>query len=306
MSWQSAREAGCSRDNTCNTVELVIEPRAHDLGGFEVRRSLPVRERRMVGPFIFFDHMGPATLGPEQPINVRPHPHIGLSTLTWLFDGAIMHRDSLGSEQEIRPGEVNWMTAGRGIVHSERTPEHLLGQSVRLHGLQIWMALPREHEETAPAFQHYRSEQLPVLRGDGVRAVIVAGRAWGLESPVAVFSDTVYVDIQLSAGAELTIGPEHGERALYLVSGALNLERSRFASGRMLVLRDEVDVTIKAVEDSRVMLLGGARMDGKRHIWWNFVASERERIERAKLDWRQGRFARIPTDSKEYTPLPED
>ena len=306
MSWQTAKQADCASDTGCTPVELVIEPRAHELGGFEVRRALPVRQRRMVGPFVFFDHMGPATLGPDQPINVRPHPHIGLSTLTWLFEGSIMHRDSLGIAQEIQPGEFNSMTAGSGIVHSERTPERLLGQSNHLHGLQIWMALPKDHEETAPAFQHYKADQLPVLDADGVHAVVVAGRAWGLESPVSVYSDTVYVDIDMSAGAQLSIGPEHGERALYLVSGELEISGTSFAAGRMLVLRDGLDVTIRAAGAARVMLLGGARMDGPRHMYWNFVSSDRARIEQAKRDWREGRFAKVPGDSEEFIPLPED
>lgn len=305
MSWRLAEQALCTQDNSCEYIDLIIEPRVHDLGGFQVRRSLPVRERRMVGPFVFFDHMGPATLPPEQPINVRPHPHIGLSTLTWLFEGTIMHRDSLGYVQEIIPGEINWMTAGSGIVHSERSPERLAGKPNSLHGLQIWMALPKPYEETEPSFQHYKADALPRIEDAGVRAVIVAGSAWGKKSPVSVFSETVYVDITLERGATLEIGKEHEERALYLLSGNIEIAGSRYAPGCMLVLHNNNAPIIKALESAHLILLGGASMDGPRYLWWNFVSSDKERIEQAKADWQEGRFTKVPGDEIEFIPLPD-
>lgn len=305
MSWHSAEQAICTKDDSCEHIDLVIEPRVHDLGGFEVRRALPVKKRRMVGPFVFFDHMGPASLPPERPINVRPHPHIGLSTLTWLFEGTIMHRDSLGYAQEIVPGEVNWMTAGSGIVHSERSPERLAGKTNSLHGLQIWMALPKPYEETEPSFQHYKADALPRIDGDGVRAVVVAGTAWGERSPVSVFSETVYVDIKLDRGAALEIGKEHEERALYLLSGELEISGARYVSGCMLVINDNRAPVIQALDNTHLVLLGGASLDGPRYIWWNFVSSDKERIEQAKADWREGRFAKVPGDEIEFIPLPD-
>jgi len=305
MSWQSAKQPLCEKGGSCEPIDLVIQPRVHDLGGFQVRRALPVKERRMVGPFVFFDHMGPSVLPPEQPVEVRPHPHIGLSTLTWLFEGTIMHRDSLGSAQEIIPGEVNWMTAGSGIVHSERSPERLRGQRNPLHGLQVWMALPKSHEETDPSFQHYTAEELPVMKGDGVRAVIVAGTAWGQRSPVSVFSETIYVDITLRDGAALVIGKEPEERALYLLTGRVEISGESFQPGSMLVLKNGADPEIRATEDTHLVLIGGARMDEPRHMWWNFVSSDKERIEQAKSDWRDGRFAKVPGDEEAFIPLPD-
>ena len=306
MSWHPAEQAVCEDIGSCDPVDLVIQPTVHDLGGFQVRRVLPVAKRRMVGPFIFFDHMGPAVLPPEQPINVRPHPHIGLSTLTWLFEGTIMHRDSLGYAQEITPGEVNWMTAGKGIVHSERTPERLMGQANPLSGLQAWMALPKTHEETDPSFQHFEADALPVVDGDGVRAVVVAGTAWGQTAPVAVFSETLYADVTLRAGATLTVGTEHEERAIYPLSGEVEIDGDTFAPGGMLVLKPNVTFDIKAAKDTHLVLIGGAAMDGPRHIWWNFVHSDKERIAQAKADWREKRFPPVPGDEHEFIPLPDD
>lgn len=305
MSWRPADEAQCGNAGSCDPVDLVIQPREHELGGFTVRRVLPVRQRRMVGPFIFFDHMGPALLPPERPVDVRPHPHIGLSTLTWLFEGTIMHRDSLGHAQEIRPGEVNWMTAGSGIVHSERTPERLKGEANRLHGLQIWMALPTAHEETDPGFQHYKADELPNIEGDGLRATVVAGTAWGKRAPVAVFSETLYADLKLDAGASCAVEKEHEERAIYLLSGRVEIAGRSFEPGAMLVLKPDTRIDVTARADTHMVLIGGARIDGPRHIWWNFVSSRRERIERAKADWREGRFATVPGDDEEFIPLPE-
>jgi len=306
MSWHPAQQAHCEAARSCDPVDLVITPQAHDLGGFTVRRVLPARERRMIGPFIFFDQMGPALLPADQPVAVRPHPHIGLSTLTWLFEGTIMHRDSLGYAQEIKPGEVNWMTAGSGIVHSERTPDHLQGSANRLFGLQIWMALPKSHEETDPTFQHYTADALPVIEGEGVRATVVAGAAWGRRAPVSVFSETLYVDMRLQGGAIITIEKEHEERAVYLLSGRVEIAGESFSPGALLALKPDVSVDLTAREDTHLVLIGGARMDGSRHIWWNFVSSSRERIEQAKTDWREGRFAKVPGDDVEFIPLPED
>ena len=306
MSWQPAQQPACVRTEACDPVDLRIEPRVHDLGGFEVRRVLPAGERRMVGPFIFFDQIGPAILPAEQPVNVRPHPHIGLSTLTWLFEGTIMHRDSLGFAQEIKPGEVNWMTAGSGIVHSERSPEHLKGQPNPLHGLQVWMALPKAHEETDPSFQHHKADELPVEDGEGIRAVIVAGTAWGRKAPVSVFSETLYADIIMETGSSLDIGKEHEERALYLLSGQVEIAGENFSPGEMLVLKPGIAPNVRATQDTHFVLIGGARMDGSRHIWWNFVSSDKDRIEQAKADWREGRFAKVPGDEAAYIPLPED
>jgi len=304
VSWQPAENAICGEATGCEPVELTIKPREHDLGGFPVRRVLPVREKRMLGPFIFFDHVGPVTLPAEQSVNVRPHPHIGLSTLTWLYDGRVMHRDSLGYAQEIIPGEVNWMTAGSGIVHSERSPEDQEGRAKPLFGLQIWMALPVEYEETNPAFQHVKADQLPQLVDKGVQARIIAGSAWGQRSPVNVFSDTLYVDVALDAGASLPLGPEHEERALYPISGDVEIAGETFQPGSMLVLKPDTDVTIRAVTEARLVVIGGARMEGPRHIWWNFVSSRKERIEQAKADWREGRFPKVPGDD-EFIPLPD-
>lgn len=306
MSWHPAEQALCESASSCDPIDMVITPRAHDLGGFTVRRVLPASERRLVGPFIFFDQMGPALLPPERPVAVRPHPHIGLSTLTWLYEGAIMHRDSLGYVQEIRPGEVNWMTAGSGIVHSERTPERLQGQPNSLFGLQVWMALPKSHEETDPTFQHYAVDDLPVIEGEGIRATVVAGTAWGRRAPVSVFSDTLYVDMKLVAGATTAIDKEHEERAVYLLSGRAEIAGQSFSPGAMLVLKPDMSVDVTASENTHLVLIGGARMGEHRHIWWNFVSSSRERIAQAKEDWREGRFEQVPGDEEEFIPLPED
>jgi redox-sensitive bicupin YhaK (pirin superfamily) len=282
-----------------------IPPRVHDLGGgFTVKRLLPHAQRRSVGPFVFFDHIGPATLGPGNPLEVRPHPHIGLATVTYLWEGAIMHRDSLGSLQEIRPGDVNWMTAGRGIVHSERTPERLLGVPHRMHGLQTWVALPQAHEDAEPAFAHHPAATLPVVEFPGARLHIVAGHAFGARSPVAVLADTLYVSIELQAGAALVIADEHEERALYPVEGELELDGQLLPLETLCVLTARGEPLLRARSAGRVMLLGGAALDGPRHLWWNFVSSSRERIEQAKDDWRAQRLGQVPGES-EFIPLPE-
>jgi len=281
-----------------------LKPRQHDLGGFTVARVLPHAGRRSVGPFVFFDHIGPAMLGGAQPIAVRPHPHIGLATVTYLWEGVMTHRDSLGSVQDIHPGDVNWMTAGRGIVHSERTPERLRGVDHPFHGLQTWVALPLEHEEAEPSFAHHAKATLPVFDVDGVRLTVVAGHAFGLRSPVKVLTETLYVSIELDAGAVLRIPAEHAERALYPVSGQLQLDDVALPLNTLAVLDPDVEPMLRASSPARVMLLGGAPLDGPRLVWWNFVASRRERIEQAKADWKAGRFPTVPGDD-EFIPLPD-
>ncbi len=286
-------------------VELVITPRKRDLGGFFVRRVLPFASRRLVGPFIFFDHIGPADFAPGEGINVRPHPHICLATVTYLFEGEIFHRDSLGHAQAISPHAVNWMTAGRGIVHSERTRPAIRAQGQRLHGIQSWIALPKEFEEVAPSFRHHPANTLPVLQADGLKLRIIAGFAYGEHSPVETCSDTLYVDADMQAGAELAVGNEHQERAVHVCSGEVQIAGATFAAGTMAVLREGAEVTVSASQAARIMLLGGDRIDGERHIWWNFVASSEARIDQAKLDWAEGRFPKVPGDEKEFIPLPE-
>ncbi|HEX7005717.1 MAG TPA: pirin family protein [Alphaproteobacteria bacterium] len=303
MSWQPSTEPGAGAPS-CPGLELTIVPRSHDLGGFEVRRALPSARRRMVGPFVFFDQMGPATFAPGRGIDVRPHPHIGLATLTYLFEGEILHRDSVGSVQPIRPGDVNWMTAGRGIVHSERTPGGLRETGGPAFGIQSWIALPKAHEETAPAFVHHGKAQLPVIEDGGVTVRLIVGTLFGARSPVATFSDMVYADATLAAGATLPFPPGHEERAVYLAQGAIEIAGDRFDEPQLLVFRPGDSIAIEAVAESRLMLLGGEAMDGPRHIWWNFVSSSAERIEQAKADWREGRFAAVPGET-EFIPLPE-
>jgi redox-sensitive bicupin YhaK (pirin superfamily) len=278
-------------------------PKLHDLGGFTVARALPNARRRSVGPFVFFDHIGPALLEGEQPVAVRPHPHIGLATVTYLWEGAMMHRDSLGSVQEINPGDVNWMTAGRGIVHSERTPERLRGKPHRFHGLQTWVALPQEHEEDEPDFAHHPAAVLPMVAVDGVEMTIVAGRAFGEHSPVHVLSDTLYVSMLFEPGAYVRLPPEHAERALYPVEGHLTLDGLPLPNATMAVLDPGSTPMLRADTRARVMLLGGAPL-GPRFVWWNFVSSSRERIEKAKKDWAHGRFDMVPGET-EFIPLPE-
>lgn len=282
----------------------ILAPRVHDLGGFTVGRLLPHIKHRSVGPFVFFDHIGPAVLGTKHNVDVRPHPHIGLATVTYLWEGAMLHRDSLGSLQEIQPGDVNWMTAGRGIVHSERTPERLRGVDHGFHGLQTWVALPREHEEAAPSFAHHPKDSLPVIDGDGVRLTIVAGHAFGQRSPVAVLSETLYVSLDLKAGAELVIPAEHAERAIFPVAGEWLLDDLPLENGKLVVLDPDSLPLLFAKTDARAMLLGGAPLDGPRFVWWNFVSSSRERIERAKAEWRDQAMGRVPGET-EFIPLPE-
>jgi redox-sensitive bicupin YhaK (pirin superfamily) len=305
MSWQPSKDPDCTVPGGCPAVETVIQPKSRDIGGFEVRRVLPSAKRRMIGPFVFFDQMGPATLPKGKGIDVRPHPHIGLSTLTWLIEGEIMHRDSVGSVQAIRPGEVNWMTAGSGIAHSERTPDALRPQGHRLYGIQTWLALPKADEETAPRFEHHKADALPRIEGDGIAATLIAGTGWGKRSPVGVFTETVYADVRLEEGATLTIPAEHEERGLYALTGAVEIAGARFEAGAMLALRPGGPVDVTAAATTHLMVLGGEPADGPRHIWWNFVSSSAERIEQAKADWKAGRFAKVVGDD-EFIPLPEN
>jgi len=285
-----------------SAIDLVIEPRETDLGEFTVRRALPAARRRMVGPFIFFDHMGPATFPPGSGIAVRPHPHIGIATITYLFEGEIMHRDSLGFAQPIQAGAVNLMTAGRGIVHSERAGDDL-DETAKLHGIQSWMALPDSKEECEPAFRHFPAADLPELDIDGCTVRIIMGQCFGETSPVTTYSDTLYMECLLPAGRELTIPADVDELAAYVVSGDVAVSGSNYKGGVLLVANSGEPLEIQAAEDSRVMIIGGEAL-GERHIWWNFVSSSRDRIEQAKDDWRSGRFDPVPGDD-EFIPLPE-
>ncbi|MET4805095.1 pirin family protein [Limibacillus sp. MBR-115] len=302
MSWQPADKADCDSCEGC--VGLEIKPRSRDLGGFSVRRILPVAECRAVGPFVFFDEMGPADFAPGTGIDVRPHPHIGLSTITYLFQGEILHRDSLGYVQPIRPGAVNWMTAGRGIVHSERTAPEVRAADATLHGIQAWIALPTDKEEVEPSFQHCSEAELPTIELDGVRLRLLAGRAYGQTAPVAVQSSLFYLDANLDAGARLALPSAYEARAIYPISGEGNLDGRPLAPGVMSVLRPGGAPVLQAESPMRVMLLGGEPFPEERFIWWNFVSSRKDRIERAKADWKEGRFDAVPDDD-EFIPLPE-
>ncbi len=286
-------------------VDLEIQARERDLGGFTVRRVLPAVARRRVGPFVFFDHMGPVALPTGEGLDVRPHPHIALATVTYLFEGEILHKDSLGSVQPIRAGDVNWMLAGRGIAHSERSSAEERQRGVRLHGIQSWVALPLEHEEDAPSFDHHPASTIPRVQRDGVRLDVIAGTAFGEKSPVRVLSPTLYVHALFDRGAKLTLGAEHVERAVCVAVGTVTCDGRVLHEGSLAVLTEGAAVEIAASENARVMILGGARLEGERHVWWNFVSSSRERIERAKDDWRNGRFAKVPGET-EFIPLPDE
>ena len=290
---------------SCDAIERVIVPRTTDLGDFEVRRALPSVQRRMVGPFVFLDEMGPAEFRTGAGLDVRPHPHIGLATVTYLFDGEITHRDSLGTLVPIRPGEVNWMTAGRGIVHSERTAPERRVNGDTLHGLQCWVALPADKEEVEPSFFHRDAEDLPLIRDRGFTARIVAGSAFGMRSPVATVSDMVFADVVIEAGATIPLDPDYEERAIYIVDGEIEIAGDRFAAPRLLVFRPGDRIAVRALTASRIAILGGAALEGPRHIWWNFVSSRKDRIEQAKEDWKAARFDIVPGDEVEFIPLPD-
>ena len=288
------------------TRPSLIEGKLHDLGdGFTVRRLLPAQQTRHVGPLVFFDHIGPAVFGAGQGMDVRPHPHIGLATVTWLFEGTIRHRDSLGSRADIRPGAVNWMTAGRGIAHSERTPPQARRDGQTLHGVQIWVALPQAEAEVAPEFHHHERAALPRLQRPGVEAVLIAGRAYGEESPVKVFAPMFLLEVNLAAGAELALPEEHVERGVFVVEGVVEWGGLEIPATRMAVQAGRSAPSLRARKASRLILFGGAPLDGERHLWWNFVASSRERIEQAKADWRAGAFGKVTGDEKEFIPLPD-
>jgi redox-sensitive bicupin YhaK (pirin superfamily) len=305
MSWQTAHQPECKQPYGCGALQRVIVPHARDLGGFEVRRVLPSLELRSVGPFVFFDQMGSADFAPGGGIDVRPHPHIGLATVTYLFQGTIIHRDSIGTVQPIEPGEVNWMTAGRGIVHPERSDSELRKQRQSLYGIQIWVALAKEHEEAPPDFAHYSAGSLPRVEGEGVSASVIAGTLFGKASPVRMFSPLFYADVVLQTGSALSLPPECAERAIYLLEGSLEIAGQSFEPARLLVFSAGDEVIVKARVPTRMLLFGGAPLDGPRHVWWNFVSSSRERIEAAKKEWREGKFAPVPGD-KEFIPLPEN
>jgi redox-sensitive bicupin YhaK (pirin superfamily) len=304
MSFFPAKDPVAGDAPACDAIDHVIVPRTADIGGFTVRRALPHAQRRMVGPFIFFDHMGPAEFRAGQGIDVRLHPHIGLATATYLFDGEIVHRDSLGSDIAIRPHELNWMTAGRGIVHSERTAADHRVVGEHLHGLQCWVALPGKDEETRPAFAHYDAAALPIVSGEGKTVRVVAGALFGARAPVETLWDTVFAEARLEPGTRLPIDPSYEERAIYLIDGEIDVQGDRFAPRQLLVFRPGDRMTVTAVTNVHLVIVGGAAMDGPRHIWWNFVSSRKERIEQAKADWKAGRFTMVDGD-REFIPLPE-
>ncbi|WP_210527754.1 pirin family protein [Rubellimicrobium arenae] len=309
MSWNPSLDPVLPEGAAIDAIETLIIPRARDLGGFEVRRALPSAKRQMVGPFIFFDEMGPAEFLTGKGLDVRPHPHIGLATVTYLFRGRIHHRDSLGTNQWIEAGAVNLMTAGQGITHSERMDEGAVPQS--LWGLQTWLALPLDQEDRGPAFGHTAAQDLPVLESEGKRVRLILGRAWGAASPVETASETFYADVALEAGAAIPLPAEQEDRGAYVLDGELIVAGESFGPGRMLVFRPGDEIALRAgPQGARFVMLGGATMEGPRHIWWNFVASSKERIEAAKEswrkgDWQNGRFQLPPGDDAEFIPLPD-
>jgi len=305
MSWQPDNDPEPGNPRSCDAIEQVIVPRARDLGGFSVRRALPAAGKQMVGPFIFFDQMGPAEFLIGSGIDVRPHPHIGLATVTYLFDGEIVHRDSLGTALSIKPGELNLMSAGRGIVHSERTGPEQRAKGPRLFGIQAWAALPKSHEEGAPAFAHHDASELPRIAGDGKTVRVIMGTLYGETSPAAFPHPAFYAEAVLAPGAVLPLDPDYDERAVFIASGEIDVAGETFTAGRLLVFRPGDRISILAVSQARLMLLGGEPMDGPRHIWWNFVSSSKDRIDAAKADWKAKRFASVPSDATEFIPLPE-
>ncbi|SEA14158.1 pirin family protein [Paraburkholderia sartisoli] len=287
-----------------SSIKAVLKPHLRDVGSLTVRRVLPAMAARLIGPFIFFDHMGPATLAPGVGLDVRPHPHIGLATVTYLFEGTIMHRDSLGSEQKIVPGDVNWMTAGRGIVHSERTPAEDRGRGLSMHGVQTWVALPLAHEDDEPSFEHHAAATLPQIERNGVTLRVIAGTAFGHTAPTTTFSGTLYVAATFNPGGAFALEPEHDERGVYLVEGDLRIDGEPLEAGQMAVLMPGETVTLASANGATAMLLGGEKLDGERFIEWNFVASSREKIERAKTAWTNQEMGKVPGET-EWIPLPE-
>jgi redox-sensitive bicupin YhaK (pirin superfamily) len=305
MSWMPAHEPILDDKQSCDALDLIIVPRVRDLGGgFSVHRALPHARRQMVGPFIFFDQMGPVQLIAGQGMDVRPHPHIGLATVTYLFDGRVMHRDSEGNALEITPGAMNLMTAGRGIAHSERSPLSARRGTEGLFGIQSWIALPEAYEETDPSFQHFDAASLPTFEDAGVRVRVIAGSAFGRTSPVGMLSEWLYAEVSLVAGASAPLDPDPEERAIYVVEGELDIAGETFEGPQLLVFHPGDRITVRATRPARLMFLGGAALEGPRYIWWNFVSSGRERIEQAKEDWKAGKFALVPGET-EFIPLPQ-
>jgi redox-sensitive bicupin YhaK (pirin superfamily) len=306
MSWLPDKDPVLGDKYSCDALELVVIPRVRDLGdGFLVRRALPHGKRQMVGPFIFFDQMGPVQLVAGSGMDVRPHPHIGLATVTYLFDGRVTHKDSEGNDMDITPGAMNLMTAGRGIAHSERTPPGMRTTGGGMFGIQSWIALPQEHEEMPPLFEHFDAAGLPAIEDGGVHARVIAGSSFGQKSPVGMVSEWFYAEVMLEAGASAPLDSDHEERAIYVTEGEVDIAGDKFAAPQLLIFRPGDRITVTAIKPSRLMFLGGAALEGPRYLWWNFVSSRKERIEQAKDEWKTGKFALIPGDEKEFIPLPE-
>ena len=311
MSWNPTQKPDCPEAADLDAIETLIIPRARDLGGFEVRRALPAPRRQMVGPFIFFDQMGPAEFLTGGGIDVRPHPHIGLATVTYLYQGEFHHRDSTGADQMVYPGEVNWMIAGSGVTHSERTSREMRERPGSLFGIQTWIALPEAEEDRPAAFEHHGREALPFLEEGGKQVRLILGSAWGARAPVRTFTETFYADAVLAPGASLPLPDDHEDRGVYVVEGSVLVAGQTFEAGRMMVFRPGDRISLKAGEaGARLMVLGGETMNGPRYISWNFVASSRERIDAAKQawaqgDWEHGRFRLPPGDEGEFIPLPD-
>lgn len=303
MSNEHEIEQECDVNEGCGAISLLVKPRDKDLGEFTVRRTLPTRQLKMVGPWVFFDHMGPAEFAPGSGINVRPHPHINLATVTYLFEGEILHRDSLGSLQAIRPGDVNLMVAGKGIVHSERERPEVTASHHRLHGLQLWLALPTADEEIAPSFHHYPSAEIPMVEVDGVPVRVIMGHAYGARSPVKTHSETIYIEARLKAGQSLML-PDADERALYVIEGSLNAGGTLLSQYTMAVFTAETGIKVTAEEDCLLSLIGGKPL-GKRYMEWNFISSRKARVEQAKVDWENGNFPLVCGDEDEFIPLPK-
>lgn len=310
MSWNPALTPGCPDEIGADAIETLIIPRSRDLGGFEVRRALPAPKRQMVGPFIFFDQAGPAEFLTGQGVDVRPHPHIGLGTVTYLYRGDFHHRDSIGSDQIIRPGALNWMVAGKGVSHSERTSEAGRSGPHSLFGIQTWIALPEQYEDMEPTFEHHGKEALPEIRDQGIDAKLILGSAYGETAPAQMYSETFYLDVTLAAGALFPMPDNHEDRGIYITEGSITISGQSYAAGQMMIFRPGDKITVQAGErGARLMALGGATLNGPRYIWWNFVASSEEKIEEAKREWRearwgQGLFDLPPTDRDEHIPLP--
>lgn len=307
MTWLNAPDPVPGDAASCDQIETVIMPRTSDLGGFEVRRALPSARRRMVGPFIFFDQIGPAELIVGGGVDVRPHPHIGLATVTYLLEGELYHRDSLGSDQLIKPGELNWMSSGRGIVHSERERDERKAAPRPLFGTQSWVALPKHMEESEPFFAHHSDAALPALSDQGATVRIVAGGLYGAQSPVKTATDLFFADVHLEAGARIPLDAGYEERGIYILQGEVEVSGQTFGAAQLLVFKpgDRLEIRATAKGPARFMLLGGEPMDGRRYIWWNFVSSSKERIEQAKEDWSKGKFDIVPGDEEDFIPLPE-